>query len=186
MTDHSAPPSGRSQEADDQLLKRCRRRLRELLPVLPTSLEDLRATMQEIRGRRIDLEITDPGRLKLPSGLWGQLGRRDLIWVDRRTSPLGRMVVACHEFGHMICGHQTQPLPSAVADPAPVADLAAGLSLDPAHLTAIVGRCGEPAEPGTPEWRREREAELTGRILAQHILTVPGSTAHRTRSASRR
>jgi hypothetical protein len=184
MTDSTAVAAARADESDEQLLKRCRRRLRELLPVLPASLEELRTTMQEIRGRRIDLQITDPGRLKLPSGLWGQLGPRDLIWVDRRTSPLGRTVVACHEFGHMICGHQPQPLPSAVADPAPVADLATGLSLEPAHLTAIVGRCGEPAEPGTPEWRREREAELTGRILAQHILADPVRRGSRSSSAS--
>ncbi|AEA28839.1 hypothetical protein Psed_6758 (plasmid) [Pseudonocardia dioxanivorans CB1190] len=161
---------------DHATLARCRRRLRALLPELPDTLEELRARMEAIRGREIDLQITDPGTLKLPSGLWSQLRAtgdrpaRDLIWVDRRTSPFARTVVACHEFGHMICGHDPQPTREAVADPKPLTELAPRLSLDPAQISAVIGRCGEPYEPGSPEWQREREAELTGRILAQHIL----------------
>ncbi|WP_098960988.1 hypothetical protein [Pseudonocardia sp. N23] len=161
---------------DQATLTRCRRRLRALLPDLPDTLEELRLRMAAIRGREIDLQMTDPGTPKLPSGMWCQLRAtrdrpdRDLIWVDRRTSPFARTVVACHEFGHMICGHDPQPTREAVAEPWAVAQLAPRLSLDPAQISAVIGRCGEPYEPGSTEWQREREAELTGRILAQHIL----------------
>ena len=161
---------------DADLLTWCRRRLRAVLPELPSSLDELRRRMEEVRGRRIELTMTDPGRLRLPSGLWGQVRSgaavHDLVWVDRRTSPFARTVVACHEFGHMICGHEPDPVPAAT--PEPVGALAADLALDPAHLAAIVGRCGELCAPGSPEWRREREAELTGRLLAQHILGSHG------------
>ncbi|GAY13173.1 hypothetical protein [Pseudonocardia sp. N23] len=170
-------------ESDADLLASCRRRLRAVLPDLPSSLDDLRRLMETVRGRRIELTMTDPGRLRLPSGLWGQVrsaaGVHDLVWVDRRTSPFARTVVACHEFGHMICGHEPDPVPG--PPPRPVAALAADLELDPAQVAAIVGRCGESCAPGSPEWRREREAELTGRMLAQHILGVPP----RTRSSRR-
>ncbi|MGD9991048.1 ImmA/IrrE family metallo-endopeptidase [Pseudonocardia sp.] len=158
--------------ADADLLTWCRRRLRTVLPELPSSLDELRRRMEEVRGRRVELAITDPGRLRLPSGLWGQVRSgtevHDLVWVDRRTSPFARTVVACHEFGHMICGHEPDPVPP----PEPVGVLAADLALAPAHVPAVVGRCGEPCSPGSREWRREREAELTGRLLAQHILAT--------------
>lgn len=162
--------TGSAVATDAETLVWCRRRLRSVLPELPSSLDDLRRRMEEVRGRRIELTMTDPGRLRLPSGLWGQVRSgadvHDLVWVDRRTSPFARTVVACHEFGHMICGHEPDPVPT----PEPVASLATDLALDPAQVAAIVGRCGEPCAPGSPGWRREREAELTGRLLAQHIL----------------
>ncbi|GAY08606.1 hypothetical protein [Pseudonocardia sp. N23] len=160
-------------QSDQQMLARCQRRLRRVLPELPDTLEELRLQMQTVRGRDIEVQISDPSIAGLPAGLWSPrpavAGRAayDLIWVDRRTSPFARTVVACHEFGHMICEHQLHGAP---ANPQPLTELAHGLRLTPATITTLIGRCGEPFQPGSPEWRCEREAELTGRILAQHIL----------------
>ncbi|NMI01651.1 ImmA/IrrE family metallo-endopeptidase [Pseudonocardia acidicola] len=166
--------------SDEELVRRCRARLRAALPDPPATLEQVRTALQDHRGRAIDLVVAEPDGLTLPSGLWLQLRDRDVVWVDRRTSPMHRTVVACHEFGHMVCGHEPASFDEQAAESlrTPIQTLAGEkLRLSPAHITAIMGRCGEAHPPGSPDWLREREAEITGHLLAQRLLRHRGGFA---------
>lgn len=164
-------------EADDRLVEECRDRLRSALPELPRTIAGLRAALERRRGRTIQVVVGDPGDLPLPSGLWLQMENRDVVWVDRRTSPMHQVVIVGHEFGHMVCGHEPQPVDGReLAGPIPAfADQQLGLSA--AHITAIMGRCGDlqswlgRADCGAGDGLQEREAEITGRLLAEHLLT---------------
>jgi hypothetical protein len=161
-----------------QLVDECRERLRTVLPELPRTIAGLRVALERLRGRPIRVVVGDPGDLALPTGLWLQLRHRDIVWVDRRTSPMHQVVIVGHEFGHMVCGHTPQPVDGKeLTGPLPAfADQQLGLSA--AHITAIMGRCGDlrswlgRADCGSGE--QEREAEVTGRLIAEHLLAELG------------
>ena len=165
--------------AESELVDRCRRRLLATLPGPPRTLAALRAALEKRTGRPVRVVVSDPGGLDLPSGLWLQLRDRDVVWVDSRTSLMHQVVIIGHEFGHMVCGHQPQPVhdEAELADPVPAfADQELGLSA--AHITAIMGRCSNRtlSALGRPECsmgEAELEAEVTGRMIAEHLLALP-------------
>jgi hypothetical protein len=153
---------------------RCSRYLARLLPDGPAASADaICKQVSRLRGRPIQVIVSDPGELDLPTGLWLHSTRFELIWVDQRTSPLHRIAIAGHELGHMLCEHQ----PSAV-DP-----LLHGLELRefavrhcpdlPGDtISAIMGRCfGAPHSH--EDWIRELEAEYIGRALVARVLRTP-------------
>ncbi len=50
-----------SDQSDQQMLARCQRRLRQVLPPsCPDTLDELRLQMQTVRGRDIEVQISDP------------------------------------------------------------------------------------------------------------------------------
>lgn len=167
--------------ADARLVEECRDRLRTVLPRMPRTVAALRVALERRRGRDIRVVVGDPGDLALPSGLWLQLEDRDVVWVDRRTSPMHQMVIVGHEFGHMVCGHEPEPVDGReLAGPIPAfADQQLGLSA--AHITAIMGRCGDlqswlgRVDCGAGDGRQEQEAEITGRLIAEHLLVEQGA-----------
>ncbi|MDN5858695.1 MAG: hypothetical protein L0H84_08725 [Pseudonocardia sp.] len=166
--------------SDTRLVEECRERLHTVLPELPRTIAELRAALVRHRGRAIQVVVGDPGDLALPCGLWLQMADRDVVWVDRRTSPMHQVVIIGHEFGHMVCGHVPQPVDGReLHGPIPAfADQQLGLSA--AHITAIMGRCGDlrswlgRADCGSGDGRQELEAEITGRLIAEHLLTELG------------
>jgi hypothetical protein len=89
-----------------------------------------------------------------------------------------QVVIVGHEFGHMVCGHTPQPVDGKeLTGPLPAfADQQLGLSA--AHITAIMGRCSDlrswlgRADCGSGE--QEQEAEVTGRLIAEHLLAELG------------
>lgn len=163
---------------DTALVDHCRQRLAAALPGPPTTLAGVRAALEKQRGRPIRVVIGDPGRLDLPSGLWLQLRDRDVIWVDERTSLMHQIVIIGHEFGHMVCGHEPQAVDGGDLT-APMPDFAdQQLGLSASHITAIMGRCSNRADSGLGRSEcsvgdAEREAEITGRLLAEHLLSAP-------------
>ncbi|MDN5861134.1 MAG: hypothetical protein L0H84_21225 [Pseudonocardia sp.] len=168
---------------DAGLLHRCQHRIRAVLPTAPTGLEDLRQALSRHRRRRISVLFTDPAGLTLPAGLWLELDDHDLVWIDRRTSPMMRIVAACHEFGHIISGHQpTRSADASTGSARPgqrdVRALARDqLGLPTGAIQAIRMRCGDPHERGSRHWHEEREAEMIGRLLAARVLRHPRGLA---------
>lgn len=174
---------------DAGLLQRCQRQIRAVLPHPPAGFEDLRSALSRHRRRPLTVAFTDPAGLTLPAALWLELHDHDLVWIDRRTSPMMRIVAACHEFGHIISGHQPARTdhihPAAVrADAAEasrrrdVRTLARDrLGLPTDAIAAIMMRCGDPHQQASPLWHAEREAEMTGRLLAARILRHPRGLA---------
>lgn len=153
----------------DALVERCRARLQALRLAPDAGLAATCRALQQSRGRRLIVMTSDPGELRLPSGMWMQFTDRDIVWADNRTSPLHRCVIIGHELGHIVCDHEPMPVHDIAPDDTirALADDQLGLSLD--HLSAIMGRCGDPAL--TAEGLRlEHEAEITGRILAEQFL----------------
>ncbi len=150
---------------------RCNEYLARVLPEGPAaSVEAICAQIAELRGRPIQVIVSDPGNLDLPTGLWLHSTRFELIWVDRRTSPLHRIAIAGHELGHMLCEHE----PSAV-DPLlrgrELREFAVRHCPDlPAEtISAIMGRCF--AAPRSQQDRlHELEAEFIGRSLVARVL----------------
>lgn len=163
------------------LLQRCQQQIRAVLPTAPTGFEDLRQALSRHRHRRISVLFTDPAGLTLPAGLWLELDDHDLVWIDRRTSPMMRIVAACHEFGHIISGHQPTrgaDIGSTGADQRDVRALAHDqLGLPTGAIQAIMMRCGDPHERGSRHWHEEREAEMIGRLLAARVLRHPRGLA---------
>ncbi|WP_367181251.1 DUF6545 domain-containing protein [uncultured Pseudonocardia sp.] len=154
---------------DPALIERCQQRLLAALPTPPRTLEDARAAVARGRERPLSIVVTDPRHLVLPIGMWLHFADHDVIWIDRRTSPLSRILTGCHELGHLICGHTPTTLAGALLT-VPARDLADTLSLDPASLRSIMARCGQPHPEGTPGWEIEQEAEYTGQIIARRLL----------------
>lgn len=163
------------------LLQQCQQQIRAVLPTAPTGFEDLRQALSEHRHRRISVLFTDPAGLTLPAGLWLELDDHDLVWIDRRTSPMMRIVAACHEFGHIISGHQPTrgaDIGSAEIGQRDVRVLAHDqLGLPTGAIQAIMMRCGDPHERGSRHWHEEREAEMIGRLLAARVLRHPRGLA---------
>jgi hypothetical protein len=176
-------PEDRPTVDDPGLLQRCQQQIRAVLPTAPTGFEDLRQALSAHRRRRISVLFTDPAGLALPAGLWLELDDHDLVWIDRRTSPMMRIVGACHEFGHIISGHQ--PARSTDREAAAAAtgqrDVRAlartQLGLPTGAIQAIMMRCGDPHERGSRHWHEEREAEMIGRLLAARVLRHPRGLA---------
>jgi hypothetical protein len=150
---------------------RCGAYLDRMLPDGPAaSVEAICGQIARLRGRPIQVIVSDPGPLDLPTGLWLHSARYELIWVDARTSPLHRIAIAGHELGHMLCEHE----PSAV-DPLlhgrRLREFAVRHCPDlPAEtISAIMGRCF--AGPRSHQDRtRELEAEFIGRALVARVL----------------
>lgn len=168
--------------SDTELIQRCRERLRAVLAGNMSSLAAVHSAMETLRGRRIQLVYGDTAGLALPSGIWLQLRDRDVIWIDERTSEMMRLVNTGHELGHMVCGHVPTPLSDEVEEISqPIRTLAdQHLGLSSSNFAAI-GRCGiarsSPAVLDDRELLIEREAEITGRLLAQHLLARGGFAA---------
>jgi hypothetical protein len=154
---------------DPALIERCQQRLLAALPAPPRTLEDARAAVARGRERPLSIVVTDPRHLVLPIGMWLHFADHDVIWIDRRTSPMSRILTGCHELGHLICGHTPTTLAAALLT-VPARDLADTLRLDPASLRSIMARCGQSHPEGTPGWEIEQEAEYTGQIIARRLL----------------
>jgi hypothetical protein len=74
------------------------------LSALPRNLEALRAAVERQRGRRLILEpafLSHSG-----SAIWIATHEADLIVYDQAAEPARRLQAICHQFGHMLLGHQ--------------------------------------------------------------------------------
>lgn len=169
-------------QGDVELARRCRATLRRVFPNPPRTLEDVRVAAEGLLGEPVQVIFGDPGGRALPSALWVRLDSgQSVVWVDRRTSPLHRLVAACHEFGHIyendtpapVARLAMQQVASRLAD-----HLASDAKLTNTAITAIVGRCGEPTPAGSEIWRTERAAEMTGRYLAHRLLHRDDGVSH--------
>lgn len=164
--------------SDAVLLARCRERLRGVFPKPPTSVEQLREAAQEVLGRPVRFIVGNPGaeRQVPASALWFQLNNDvDVVWVDDLTSRWYRVVLACHEFGHIFSRHTPALFDNPAARATAVQDLmsdeeAARAGVTAAMITSMMQRCGQPTIPGSADWAIEREAEIAGRFLAQRLL----------------
>jgi hypothetical protein len=127
----------------------------------------IRAIISRRRHRPIGVTLSD----QLPArALYARAADLDLLVLDRRDSPIMRVVGEAHELGHLICDHPTTPLHG----PAAALNLP---DLDDDLVLSIRGRffygCADWAD-----WNddlTEAEAELTGRLLVRHLLHAPGA-----------
>lgn len=161
----SEPVPGWGPADDAALTARCRSRLGTVLAAPPRSLGQLVALTAAVLDAPVAIEMSAPPHPAAPVGAWVQLASgANVVWVNRWTSPLHRVVICCHEFGHILCGHRPTPLdgPAAARHGAPA---------------GVLARCGHSATAGSAEWVREREAEITGRLLA-HALLDPARGLH--------
>ncbi|WP_232661900.1 hypothetical protein [Pseudonocardia sp. TRM90224] len=173
----AAEPVARSQEARDVVLARHgRAALRAAFPTPPTTVEEVRVAAEELLDEPLDIIVSQPLGRTLPSAAWIQLTTgSSIIWVDRRTSPLHRIALIAHEFGHIFNHDRPVPVARRVARHRldVLAATARAARLSDAEITAIVGRCGEEYAPGSEAWTRERAAEITGRFLVHRLLQAP-------------
>lgn len=146
--------------------------LHRAFPAAPTSLPAVRARIEQLRGRQIRVESTDPGHLRLPTGLWLQLAVHDVVWVNAALPTPQRFVAICHEFGHMLYDHKPTRFEGAsAADGVQRTTAATVTGVDIDQVTAVLGRCGgQLPSHEVQTQQREREAETLGRMLARPLL----------------
>ncbi|MFJ8228865.1 hypothetical protein ACIQ9E_02720 [Streptomyces sp. NPDC094448] len=138
----------------------------------------------ERRGRPVVLRLVDfpPGTA---SGLYLDLGDRDVICVQTNTQPLHQLVIFGHEVWHMVAGHgvrhPAEPASEARRDPAPdgLRERAGGVVTVPARLpvTADVPAGAGVAHSAVQSLaartdfrqREESEAETFGLELGSHL-----------------
>lgn len=149
-----------------------RRILSQAFPEPAVSLRAAQRRVEEMRGRRIRVAVTEPGGLSLPTGLWLQMSTIDLVWVDATLSAPHQLVTICHEFGHMLFGHKPAHFGAGATVDGVAQSTAAHLAgIAPEQATALLGRCGAQLSAEDVKGRqREHEAETLGRRLALPFL----------------
>ncbi|QDY79850.1 hypothetical protein [Streptomyces qinzhouensis] len=152
----------------------------------------------ERRGRPVVLRLVEfpPGTA---SGLYLDLGDRDVICVQTNTHPLHQLVIFGHEVWHMVAGHggrdPAQPAPGSHRDPDPgrPEGRAGRVITVPARLPVTTD---VPAEAGVAHsavqslaartdfrQREEAEAETFGLELGSHLrIWLDGRRAEPPRS----
>lgn len=146
--------------------------LRRTFPEHPGSLAAARHRLEQVRGRTIRVQSTDPGHLRLPTGLWLQLAEHDVVWVNATLPTPQRFVSICHEFAHMLYDHRPTRFDGAsAADGVHRTTAASVTGVDIDQVTAVLGRCGGQVPSHEVLARqREHEAETLGRMLARPLL----------------
>jgi hypothetical protein len=93
----------------------CVRKIEGIPVPRPFDLELFTKSVSAHRGGRpIKIfPVSGLARDGVPYGLWAGLDNEDLIIIEQATSPLHRDVIALHELGHMLCGHD----PAVFLDP---------------------------------------------------------------------
>ncbi|WP_028935632.1 ImmA/IrrE family metallo-endopeptidase [Pseudonocardia spinosispora] len=166
--------------ADPDLLAQCEQHLERWLPGQPpTTVTAIVGVISRKLGQRIHIVIGDAEGLPLPIALWLGAPNEHLIWVDKHTTPMQRTISLLHEIGHIICGHTPTPVATTQQDsrqqlPDPVAALSTATPRS-GPVLAYRGRDLGTSSGGcsSVDDRIEAEAELTGRLLASHLLHAP-------------
>lgn len=84
--------------------RRCKSALAELgLPERGVDIHTLREHLETQRGRRI--ELVPVAGARSAHGIWLSKQKVELVQYERYTSPWHQCYIVCHEFGHMILGH---------------------------------------------------------------------------------
>lgn len=84
---------------------RCEERLQGMMVPQPFNLKTFVAEVSRHRGRQLVLaELPEQHRGSL-TGMWMALEPGDVVFVEPAASPYHRSVIALHEIGHILWGH---------------------------------------------------------------------------------
>ncbi|HEX3782343.1 MAG TPA: hypothetical protein VHX38_21980 [Pseudonocardiaceae bacterium] len=137
----------------DQLRKRCRRRLADVVIPEPFSLQRFRAQVAESRGRPLHLHSVAPRPASgTPCGMWLATAGADHVFYVSGSSALHQQNIILHEIGHMLWDHALDVR----------SDLLAGLlpDLDPNVVTRTLLRTSYSAP-------QEQEAEMMAAVILE-------------------
>ncbi|MCL3991975.1 regulator component [Streptomyces lavenduligriseus] len=88
------------------LQRRCAAILRDLGVDRSLTLEELRARVEEMRGRPLVLrELPEQAAATGACGLWLGTEDADYVFYETRTAPLHQEHIILHEIGHVLCDH---------------------------------------------------------------------------------
>ncbi|WP_181797387.1 regulator component [Streptomyces sp. WELS2] len=88
------------------LQRRCAAILRDLGVDRSLTLEELRARVEELRGRPLVLrELPEQAAATGACGLWLGTKDADYVFYETRTAPLHQEHIILHEIGHVLCDH---------------------------------------------------------------------------------
>ncbi|MFF4716353.1 regulator component [Streptomyces eurythermus] len=88
------------------LQRRCAAILRDLGVDRSLTLEELRARVEELRGRPLVLrELPEQAAATGACGLWLGTVDADYVFYETRTAPLHQEHIILHEIGHVLCDH---------------------------------------------------------------------------------
>jgi hypothetical protein len=88
------------------LQRRCAAILRDLGVDRSLTLEELRARVEELRGRPLVLrELPEQAAATGACGLWLGTEDADYVFYETRTAPLHQEHIILHEIGHVLCDH---------------------------------------------------------------------------------
>ncbi len=167
MAWHTSEGDGEEGMHTRAVRRRCERRIAELELPQTSDIHVLVAHLADRLGHPIELvpRTLDPrdvtGQCELRHGTY-------LITYQENTSDWHQIHIICHELGHLICGH----------DCVDIGDEAAEL---PVPTTRILGDSVVARMLGRSHYENlpEKEAEVTGTLLKQHLAAAvsPGQAA---------
>ncbi len=145
--------SGEMEKMDlKQLRQRCMLRLNELPLPVPFHIVAFCDALSSHRGRPILLHaITSRAGI---CGVWIATPDADHILYERDTSPLHQEHIILHELSHLLCGHESAPMPQTDWSQLLLPDL------DTKMVQTVLQRAAYSAQ-------EEREAELLATLILQ-------------------
>lgn len=140
---------------DLRLRRRCRGVVRGLaLPPGGVDIHTVRERLEVRRGRRVDL--TPVAGSRLTHGLWASTADVEYVQYERHTTRWHQDLIVCHEFAHMLLGHDADAALSPEDRALLVPDLP-GVNVDFILRREVY------------DSRQEQEAEFLAALLMQHI-----------------
>ncbi len=140
------------------LRRRCENILAGLELPVPFTVEALKLSLEEHRGRPIVMEPLPPAGPDAPCGMWIALPSLDVIFYEQHTSPAHQDLIKLHELGHVICGH------TGVFELSRLSSLLPDLSPELVTQALVSGRTNYVSE-------EEQEAEMIALLLADMMGT---------------
>jgi Zn-dependent peptidase ImmA (M78 family) len=148
------------------LRRRCESALSTLeLPARGMDVELLRQRLEARRGRRITL--TPLAGSRAAHGLWLSTDTADYVHYEGNTTPWHQQNTICHEFSHMLLGHDADAATATAEETLLLPDIAGDTVRFVLHRSAY-------------DSRQEQEAEYFAMLIMQrieHASALPRVTA---------
>lgn len=71
------------------------------------TFDDLLKIVEKAHGKPIEVKEIDNGMIPTVTGLWIETEKKSFILLPSKDRQLHRNHAACHEFGHILLGHET-------------------------------------------------------------------------------
>lgn len=138
--------------------RRCRGALADLrLPPVEVDIQTIRGCLEARQGRHI--ELTPIAGSRSTHGLWASTDEIEYVQYERHTTPWHQWLIVCHEFAHMMLGHDADAALSIEDRAVLVPDL------PDVDVNFILRR-------EVYDTRQEQEAEYLATLLMQRIDKV--------------